>query len=135
MNNVEVHTQTISASNTSFVRLSAQKVKILAHNAMQEIETQRSVGVGKALEKAMSAQCIHCIPFTRIRLFRHNRYPSPEIAMAFDSEVQANMHMGHGDMSTCQVLMFLAEDLLSDTSLKEDDRYINVSLNDYRALT
>lgn len=120
----------VRAADMSYIVLTAREVHRLAVQSIAEIDAMRRQRVNDALNEVEDEICSHFFG-----LYRHKRYPTRDIALAYAPEVQLAKHFATGDRSTCELLKKAAQHLLDNGNLSEEQKVLHISLNDFRALT
>lgn len=115
--------------NTSYVRLHANEVYRLANSSINEINANRQRLVNAALDEVKDQVCNHFWG-----LYKHQLYPDRETALEYAPEVLAAKQFARQDITTCELLI-KAANYLMQANIAEDERYINVSLSDFRAIS
>lgn len=115
------------AHNTSLIPLTAREIHRLALSALADMEATRGKIVTQALEAVKQQRCTHFFG-----LVSHQKYPTRELAMEHSPVVLAAKQWASSDFQTCEILKRAAQYFI-DTA--REDQIIQVSLNDYRALT
>ncbi len=120
----------VRAADLSYIVLTAREVRRLAIQSIAEIDDMRRQRVNEALNEVEDETCSHFLG-----LYRHKRYPTRDIALEYAPEVQMAKHFANGDRMTCELLQKAAQYLLDNSNLPEEQKVLNISLNDFRALT
>ena len=124
----------VLANGGTYITVRARDVVNMAHNAIAEIESKRSVAVREQLKECMEEECVHHIPLLGIPYYRHKRYPNTDIALQYAPEIQHAKAGGWGDMMVCEGLKEMALWLVNESGYPEELQVMNLSLNDFRAL-
>ena len=124
----------VLANGGTVIRIHANEVRILAHNAVIEIENHRRNAVSLALKLCMEEECVHRIPLLGLVFHRHKRYPSTSIAMRYAPEIHMAKQHGWGDHDVCKRLQQMADWLIDESGYPPEEQYLNVTLNDFRSL-
>lgn len=117
----------MSSRATSFISMPADEVFRLAETSIAEIKRDRQRLINEALEHVKDQRC------TRHWFWSHQRYPTRELALEHAPEVAWAKKYGSSDEETCDLLRKMAKYVLADEN--RTDKMIQVSLNDFRALT
>lgn len=118
----------VYTSNTSYIKLHAREVLRLATASILEIEDIRRRNERIALEHAINEECTHLFG-----LIRHRRYKDHDDALTAPKVVRAR-HSASGAMDTCKLLKHVSTMLLDNDKIPDEDKYVYLTLNDYRAL-
>lgn len=116
--------------NTSYIVLPAREVHRMAMESIVDIKRMRRERVEAALDEAENETKTQLCG-----LYRRKTYPSRSVAFELSPEVQAAKQFANYDYMTCDLLKKAAQHLLDNDKLTEEQRVIQVSLNDFRALT
>lgn len=119
----------VGVPQSSFFKLSALEVRNLAIQSIAEIEADRARKVRAAIDEVENEECVHLFG-----LFRHPLYRTRKDAEERSPEAHIARMYARGDMITCKLLLKAAEHLLA-LPIPDEEKYLNVSLNDFRALT
>lgn len=115
----------------STVSIPAHEVKRLAIASIAEIDQQRQRYVDQILAAVMKEEISYFFG-----LAKFPKYTSKEQAMALSPEVGVAQLYAEYDRRTCALLLRAAQYMLEQySSVLPEERYIQVSLNDFRALT
>lgn len=120
----------VYTSNTSYIKLHAREVLRLATASILEIEDIRRRNVLFALEEVLDEECTHLFG-----LIRHRRYRDRDDALRRAPEVERARRSAEGAMDTCQLLKQVSTMLLDNDKIPDEDKYVYLTLNDYRALS
>lgn len=120
----------VYTSNTSYIKLHAREVLRLATAAILEIEDIRRRNVLIALEQVLDEECTHLFG-----LIRHRRYSDRDDALKRAPEVMHARQSASGAMDTCKLLKQISTMLLDNDRVPDEDKYVYLTLNDYRALS
>lgn len=118
----------------TYITVKARDVVTMAHNAIAEIENNRTIAVREQLKECMEEECVHRIPLLGIPFYRHKRYPTAEHALKYAPEIQHAKLKGWGDLATCEGLKEMALWLINDSGYPEELQVMHITLNDFRAL-
>jgi hypothetical protein len=115
----------------STLPISAHEVKRLAIASIAEIDQQRQRYVDQILAVVMKEEVSYFFG-----LAKFPKYTSKEQALALSPEVGVAQLYAEYDRHTCTLLLRAAQYMLDQPSaIPSEERYIQVSLNDFRALT
>lgn len=120
----------IYTSNTSYIKLHAREVLRLATASILEIEDIRRRNVLIALDEVIDEECTHLFG-----LIRHRRYEDRDDALKHAPEVMHARHSAGGAMDTCKLLKQISTMLLDNDKVPDEDKYVYLTLNDYRAIS
>ena len=124
----------VRANGSTYIKVKARDVVIMAHNAIAEIKNKRDDMVREALKECMEKECVHRIPLLGIPDYRHKRYPHTDIALQYAPEIQHAKAGGWGDMMVCEGLKEMALWLVNESGYPEELQVMNLSLNDFQSL-
>ena len=128
---VEMPRSSTKLTDNSTLRISAHEVKRLAIASIAEIDQQRQRYVDQILAAVMEEEISYFFG-----LAKFPKYASKEQALALSPEVGAAQLYAEYDRQTCILLQRAAQYMLDQYSaILPEERYIQVSLNDFRALT
>lgn len=128
------HVTPVLANGGTYITVKARDVVNMAHNAIAEIENNRSVAVREQLKECMEEERVYRIPLLGIPYYRHKRYPNTDIALQYAPEIQNAKVRGWGDMMVCEDLKEMALWLMHESGYPEELQVMHLSLNDFRAL-
>lgn len=114
----------------STLQLSARAVQQLAMAALADMRRDRQKHVEEALEKVRTERCTHFWG-----LYSHPRYRTREIALEHAPEVLRARMYAADDERTCELFRRAAQLLIENAELSEEQRVLQVTLTDFRALT
>jgi hypothetical protein len=118
-------------TDNSTLHISAHEVKRLAIASIAEIDQQRQRYVDQILAEVMKEEVSYFFG-----LAKFPKYSSKEQAMALSPEVGVAQLYAEYDRQTCILLQRAAQYMLDQpNAVPPEERYIQVSLNDFRALT
>lgn len=121
----------IKPINISMFPISAYEVKRLAIASIAEIDQQRQRYVDQILAAVMEEEISYFFG-----LAKFPKYASKEQALALSPEVGVAQLYAEYDRQTCILLQRAAQYMLDQpNAVPPEERYIQVSLNDFRALT
>jgi lysophospholipase L1-like esterase len=124
----------VYANGGTYVTVKARDVVTMAHNAIAEIENNRTRAVREQLKECMEEECVHRIPLLGVPFYRHKRYPTVDLALEYAPEIQQAKNNGWGDLATCEGLKEMALWLINESGYPEELQVMHITLNDFRAL-
>ncbi len=119
----------VYAINNSFVRLPAKEVLRLALASIAEIQGKR-----QRLVQATATAALEVEDVSFFGLVKTKRYASREEAMEESDAVDAAKSVMKGAEDTCELFRDMAKYLIDSPAIPECDKFINLTLLDYRAL-
>lgn len=111
----------------SWIRMPAKEVQRRAVGSRLQIEAERNKQIQVALEHASEERCVHWFG-----LWSHPRYRDREDALKRSPLVQEARAYASGDHYTCELLMSMADYLISNPEL---DQTMYITAEDYRAIS
>ena len=117
------------AINSSFVRLPAAEVFRLAIASIAEIQSKRQKFVEKAIEASLEVE-----DTSFMGLVKTKRYADRQEALEHSKAVDAAQQVMKGAEDTCELFRDMARYLMDNPIIKDDDKYINLTMIDYRVL-
>lgn len=117
------------AVNSSFVRLPAAEVFRLAIASIADIQSKRQKLVEKTIEVSLEVE-----DTSFMGLVRTKRYADRNEALEHSVAVDAAQQVMKGAEDTCELFRDMARYLMDSPVIKDEDKYINLTMIDYRAL-
>jgi len=117
------------AVNSSFVRLPAAEVFRLAIASIADIQSKRQKFVEKAIEVSLEVE-----DTSFMGLVKTKRYADRQEALEHSFAVDAAQQVMKGAEDTCELFRDMARYLMDSPAIKDEDKYINLTMIDYRAL-
>lgn len=117
------------AINSSFVRLPAAEVFRLAIASIADIQSKRQKFVEKAVEISLEAE-----DTSFMGLVKTKRFADRQEALEHSVAVDAAQQVMKGAEDTCELFRDMARYLMDSPIIKDEDKYINLTMVDYRAL-